>query len=54
MPSTDDMTQFDGITKPMFDTIVDNLAMNKRLATISDALLPHLMSGEIDVSSIEI
>ena len=54
MPSSDDMKKFGDITKPMFDTIVDNLAMNKRLATIRDTLLPRLMSGEIDVSSIEI
>ncbi len=54
MPSLTEMKRFDKIAIPMFDTIINNLSMNKKLAAIRDALLPRLMSGEIDVSGIEI
>lgn len=38
----------------IFDQIEANIAESKRLIDIRDALLPRLMSGEIDVSKIEI
>ena len=54
MPSAEDMKKFDEVTKPMFDNIIDNLTMNKKLATLRDTLLPRLMSGEIDVGNVEV
>ena len=38
----------------MYDLISQNLLENQRLASLRDSLLPKLMSGEIDVSNIEL
>ena len=40
--------------KPLFDSIVSNLQQNLYLSDLRDTLLPKLMSGEIDVSEVEI
>lgn len=37
---------------PLLDRYLNNRLENERLATLRDALLPKLMSGEIDVSAI--
>ena len=52
LPDTDTLDQFDSITAPMIDQIVINCLENKKLAEMRDALLPRLMSGEMDVSDI--
>ena len=39
---------------PLFTLIRQNSEENKRLAQLRDALLPKLMSGEIDVSEVEV
>ena len=39
---------------PMYDLISQNLLENQGLASLRDSLLPKLMSGEIDVSNIEL
>ena len=39
---------------PLFSLIGANMAENTRLAMLRDTLLPKLMSGEIDVSDVEI
>ena len=54
IPSLDDLQVFDNTVKPMFDAITENEAENKRLEELRDTLLPKLMSGELDVSTIEI
>lgn len=54
MPVSDILDQFDKITNPIYDKIVSNSLENTRLAAIRDALLPKLMSGEIDVSKVDI
>ena len=38
----------------MFNQIVHNMIQNRNLSEIRDALLPKLMSGEIDVSKVDI
>ena len=48
------LDKFDAITSPMVKQIVSNSFENKRLASLRDALLPKLMSGELDVSAIDI
>lgn len=48
------MDKFDLLTTPMIDQIVANYFEDKSLAVLRDALLPKLMSGEIDVSDIQI
>jgi type I restriction enzyme S subunit len=47
------MMIFDSSTKPMFDSIIQNLHENERLAELRDSILPRLMSGDLDVSVIE-
>ena len=54
MPVSDILDKFDKITNPIYDKIVSNSLENTRLAAIRDALLPKLMSGEIDVSNVDI
>ena len=52
--SKQDIEAFTNTVKPIFDTIGENKKQNKRLAQLRDTLLPKLMSGEIDVSEVEI
>lgn len=40
--------------QPIFTTILRNCSQNVKLSQLRDALLPKLMSGELDVSEIEI
>lgn len=54
LPDNDTLDRFDEITSPMIDQIVVNCLANKRLAELRDALLPRLMSGELDVSEVDI
>lgn len=42
------------ITLPMFEIIINNQLENQRLAQLRDTLLPKLMSGELDVSKIDL
>lgn len=53
-PDTELLDAFDAITTPMVEQIVSNSIENKRLAIMRDALLPKLMSGEINVSNIQL
>ena len=54
MPNSDILTRFNSVIEPMVSSIIVNQQENSRLANIRDALLPKLMSGEIDVSDIQI
>ena len=54
LPDNKTLDQFDEITAPMIDQIVVNCLENKRLSELRDALLPRLMSGELDVSDIDL
>ena len=53
IPAPEDLRAFDEIVTPMFDAITANEAESIRLAALRDALLPRLMSGELDVSGLE-
>ena len=53
IPDDEIMNQFDTITSPMIQQIVENCLESKRLASLRDVLLPKLMSGELDVSDID-
>lgn len=46
--------KFDNIVKPLFEQIFSNDIENQKLIQLRDTLLPKLMSGEIDVSNVEI
>lgn len=52
--SDDDAKSFLCIAEPMFQKVLNNSIENQRLSTLRDSLLPKLMSGEIDVSSIHL
>lgn len=54
LPDTTTLDNFDALTSPMIMQIVSNSFENKRLSSMRDALLPKLMSGEIDVSDIQL
>lgn len=45
---------FNTIVLPLFEAIIGNDLESKTLSNMRDALLPKLMSGELDVSEVEI
>lgn len=51
--SDDDAKKFLDMVVPIYQVLLNNSIENLRLATLRDALLPKLMSGEIDVSGIQ-
>lgn len=54
IPDADELKSFNSVIQPFFAQIRDLRAENDRLATLRDTLLPRLMSGEIDVSNIDL
>lgn len=54
IPSEDDIHHFNQTTLAMFETIISNQYENVQLASLRDTLLPKLMSGELDVSDIDL
>ena len=54
LPDSSTLDSFDALTSPMITRIVSNSFENKRLAAMRDTLLPKLLSGELDVSDIQI
>lgn len=54
VPTDNELKEFHDITAPMFTKIKNNQIENDNLATVRDALLPKLMSGELDVSNVEL
>ena len=54
LPSDEELDEFNALALPVLAQILSNKAENKRLSAIRDALLPKLMSGEIDVSDIQL
>ena len=54
LPTEDVLKKFDGLVQPIFSMILSKTREIKRLAEIRDTLLPKLMSGELDVSDIEL
>lgn len=54
VPDEKTIQAFCSIVSPMYDTIENNIKENQKLAETRDKLLPKLMSGELDVSNIEL
>ena len=48
------MSNYDKLVSPLFALMKNNEEENRRLSKLRDVLLPMLMSGEIDVSNIEL
>ena len=54
LPPFDIVERFDTVCQTIANKVYANGLENERLANLRDALLPRLMSGEIDVASIKI
>ena len=54
LPDKKSLDLFNGLIVPMLDQIATNRAESNRLAALRDALLPKLMSGELDVSELDL
>ena len=54
LPSKESLDHYNGLVIPMLDQIASNRIENSRLAALRDTLLPKLMSGELDVSSLDL
>ena len=54
LPDNETLDRFNALITPMAATIVTNQEENNRLAALRDAILPKLMSGEIDVSAVQL
>lgn len=54
LPTAEEIAAFSAVVAPMYAQIRINALENARLKGLRDSLLPRLMSGEIDVSDIDI
>ena len=54
IPSQEIVTLFTDTVEPIFEKIWANQSENEKLSSLRDTLLPKLMSGELDVSIIDI
>jgi len=54
VPSKEIVTLFTATVEPIFEKIWANQNENEKLSSLRDTLLPKLMSGELDVSDIEL
>lgn len=54
LPSADELAEFNSIAIPALTQMECSRLENTRLTALRDALLPKLMSGELDVSAIEL
>lgn len=54
IPSEADMREFSETVDPLFQQVWANQEENEKLADVRDALLPHLMSGELNVSDLDL
>lgn len=54
IPADDEISRFHSVVGPMFEQILNNQLENDSLADLRDTLLPKLMSGELDVSNLDL
>lgn len=54
VPPKELLLNFHSLVLPMFKTIEKNNSENRKLTCLRDVLLPRLMSGEIDLSEVDI
>ena len=54
VPTAEELEKFHSIAAPLFTMIKSNQQESKYLGELRDVLLPKLMSGEIDVSGIQL
>ena len=54
VPTDEELEKFHNIAMPLFMMVKSNQRENKYLSGLRDVLLPKLMSGEINVSTIHL
>lgn len=54
IPCEEDYTSLSSIMQPIIELMISNRIESRKLAALRDELLPKLMSGEIDVSSVHL
>lgn len=54
IPPASVLEEFESLVAPMYRAMQENNAQSNKLADLRDTLLPKLMSGEIDVSGIQL
>lgn len=54
VPNNTDLERFNEFALPAFEMVKSNLSENRRLSSLRDSLLPKLMSGELDVSELDL
>ena len=54
IPSASALEEFEALVSPMYKAMQENDNQSETLAKLRDALLPKLMSGEIDISGIQL
>lgn len=54
IPPASVLEEFESLVAPMYRAMQENDAQSKKLADLRDTLLPKLMSGEIDVSAVQL
>ena len=54
VPTNDELVEFHGFAAPMFAKIKANQIESENLTALRDTLLPKLMSGELDISDIDL
>ncbi|MCR5797611.1 MAG: restriction endonuclease subunit S [Eubacterium sp.] len=54
VPSNDIMNEYVNLVHGYYSSIANNCFENERLAELRDALLPRLMSGDLDVSGLDL
>ena len=53
VPSDQDYERIGKVLKPIYDAIILNRLENKKLVKLRDALLPKLLTGELDICNIQ-
>ena len=54
IPSQSDYDRIGGLLAPLYGLVIANRIENHKLASLRDALLPQLMSGQLDVSEMSL
>lgn len=54
IPDDETLQQFENVVSPMYTAMQENDKQSTSLASLRDTLLPKLMSGELDVSDIDL
>lgn len=54
IPSQSDYDRIGGLLAPLYDLVIANRIVNRKLASLRDELLPKLMSGQLDISEVSL